>query len=81
MIYWRTMKSAPRDGTPFLAGIWVNSRKNASDSYTRRFEVHVVFTDDEGEIHPDCDCPGWGIDLYECWAEITLPKSYDPVEG
>ncbi len=71
---WRTMESAPRDGTRVLAKVDVFS------SSTHRLidtDIHVIWYD-EGAIHADA-YQGWDWDDYELWH--ALPALPTPPEA
>lgn len=60
---WRTMESAPRDGAPFFAGLWVHNNR----SNTTTWEVFHVWVDpDTQDFDIECD-PGWPIEEFEGW--------------
>lgn len=63
---WQPIDTAPRDGTPFIAALWVKHTNGRSWQ-----ETHVVWCDDEtGEIDSACD-QGWSrVDDYVAWMPI-----------
>ncbi len=71
MSEWQPIETAPRDGTPFFAGLWVEHKVNAEPPRTT-WETFYVWVDEErGDFDLDCD-PGWSIDDFQCW--VPAPK-------
>lgn len=69
---WRTMESAPRDGTRILASTPVYS---AQFGKFMHHDVHVIAYDpDGGEIDIDFE-QGWAWEDYEVWQPVPLPPS------
>ena len=65
---WQPIETAPKDGTPMLATLEVNSLCGV-----KWWQTDVVFCDDEtGEIHNDCDF-GWRLDDYSHWQPLPEP--------
>lgn len=65
---WRPIETAPRDGMPFLAAIWVSHNDCA-----RRWDMHVIGYDGvEGEMNSDFET-GWDLEDYSHW--MPLPPA------
>lgn len=72
---WQPIDTAPRDGTPFIAALWVKHTNGRSWQ-----ETHIVWCDDEtGEIDSACD-QGWSrVDDYVAWMSVPdLPPIKEP---
>ena len=63
---WQPISTAPRDGTPFFAGLWVEHSRNGVKVSTTWESFYVWCDDETGEFHRDCD-PGWGIEDFSHW--------------
>jgi hypothetical protein len=73
MSEWKSIETAPRDGTSFLATIEVRQWNLARDNCHTFWEVHVVRVDDEtGDIDDDVN-QGWGITDYSHWMPLPPP--------
>ena len=65
---WRDIATAPRDGTPILATVFVHL--NGVPSHWDR---HVIYADAEtGQIHSYAD-QGWDFDDYTHWMPLPSP--------
>ena len=73
---WRTdMENAPRDGSSFVAGGWVENIYGEA-----WWEEHVIWLDDEtGEILAECECP-LAIEDFEHWTPLPPPPALATVE-
>ena len=58
------METAPRDGRPFVAGLWVG------EATTARFVMHIIRADPHGHgVHPEDD-QGWAWSDYTHWSPL-----------
>jgi len=69
---WRPMVEAPKDGTPFLAGLWVTVA--SSDGDRKEWQQFFIWADDmtEDGVHPDCD-HGWNWEDYSHFLALEIP--------
>ena len=64
---WQGMKSAPRDGQRFVAGLWIGLGSAA------KFEMHIIRADIRGMgVHPEDD-RGWSWNDYTQWMPLPVP--------
>jgi hypothetical protein len=67
-VIWQGMKTAPRDGQRFVAGLWIGQGAAA------KFEMHIIRADIRGEgVHPEDD-RGWSWNDYTHWISLTVPS-------
>jgi len=67
---WQPIETAPRDGTPFLASIWVRVNDCAPG-----WRIYVVGYDAEfDEMNSDYES-GWDLEDYAFWQPLPLPPS------
>jgi len=72
---WQPIETAPKDGTSFIAGLWVTMWNAARDNSRRYWEVHLICVDDEtGEITADSH-QGWELSDYSHWMQIPKPPT------
>ena len=70
MSEWKTIESAPRDGTEFIATVRV-----FSNSAFSHHDMHIVAVDDEtGELANHYE-QGWRLDDYEFWRPLPAPPT------
>ena len=73
MSEWQPIKTAPTDGSVFIAGVYVNHYSRRNDTFTKSWDCQVVWIDDEtGEISGDCNA-GFLIGDYTHWMPIPDP--------
>jgi hypothetical protein len=69
---WKTIDSAPRDGTLHIRGLYVRGPKSHGVEWT--WEVCVGYIDDNGDfIDQDDSYIGWEADDYEYWMPLPSP--------
>lgn len=67
---WRPIETAPKDGTPFLAAIWVGHNDEP-----RRWDMHVIGYDAAyDEMNSDFET-GWEIEDYAFWQPLPTPPA------
>ncbi|MCJ2039242.1 hypothetical protein MKK55_09850 [Methylobacterium sp. J-059] len=67
IVSWQSMKSAPRDGQRFVAGLWIEKGAAA------QFEMHIIRADMRGKgVHPEDD-RGWSWNDYTHWMPLPIP--------
>ena len=69
---WKSIKTAPRDGTRFLATVRVFSARTGEFSH---HDTHLVWIDtrtDEIDISAD---QGWSLEDYEYWMPLPEPPT------
>lgn len=65
---WRPIETAPKDGTPFLAAIYV-----CHNDEPRRWDMHVIGYDAAyGEMNSYFET-GWEIEDYAFWQPLPTP--------
>ena len=81
---WRSIADdpPPKDGTPFVAGVYVRHWNVARDGcrlgYRLEWEEHLVWCNDEtGAIDDNCN-QGWELEDYEYWCAVPRPLPPPP---
>lgn len=65
---WMPIETAPKDGTPFLAAIYVRHNDEP-----RRWDMHVIGYDAAyDEMNSDFET-GWEIEDYAFWQHLPTP--------
>lgn len=73
MSEWQDIKSAPVDGTPFLAAIWVKV-----NDQPRHWRIYAVAYDAEfDEMDSDYET-GWDLEDYAFWQPMPAPPTPKP---
>lgn len=74
---WRSMESAPKDGTRFLAAAPYIYREGGVGLPEDRCDIHIIAADpdfDPPQLDSDLDL-GWSWDAYTYWQPLPSPPS------